>query len=337
MSVNATLTPKITVVVVNFNGGDYLVKCVESLLRQTFPNFETIIVDNASTDGSIEALERLPASFRIIKSATNLGFAAANNLAAREGRGEWLALLNPDAEAMPDWLDELMAAVEVHPGHRMVASLQISTDDPDYLDGAGDCYLAFGFAWRGGFGHLKSRAPGAGRCFAPCGAAALYPRQLFLDAGGFDENYFCYHEDVDLGFRLRLMGESCQFAPGAKVMHAGSAITGRRSRFSSYHGSRNGVWTFLKNMPFALLALIWPFWLLGVFALIVRSLAGGRFGSSLRGFVAGLGAIGYVLRERRRVAAIRTASLKDVASALCWNPALFLFRRTDVRSFKSSR
>jgi len=333
VSVNATLTPKITVVVVNFNGGAYLAKCVESLLRQTFPNFEAIIVDNASTDGSIETLERLPANCRIIKSATNLGFAAANNLAAREGRGEWLALLNPDAEAMPDWLYELMAAVEVHPGHRMVASLQISMDDPDYLDGAGDCYLAFGFAWRGGFGHLKSRAPGAGTCFAPCGAAALYPRQLFLDAGGFDENYFCYHEDVDLGFRLRLMGESCQFAPRARVMHVGSAIAGRRSDFSVFYGSRNSIWTFLKNTPSLFLFAMSPFWLAGTIALLIRGGLVGRFFPTLRGVFAALGAVPYIVRARRTLKKKRRASLFSIVRAMSWAPQDFLMRRPDVRPF----
>jgi N-acetylglucosaminyl-diphospho-decaprenol L-rhamnosyltransferase len=325
--------PKITVVVVNFNGGEYLLKCIESLSRQTFPNFETIIVDNASTDGSIETLERLPANCRIIKSATNLGFAAANNLAARAGHGEWLALLNPDAEAMPDWLDELMAAVEVHPGHRMVASLQISMDDPDYLDGAGDCYLAFGFAWRGGFGHFTSRAPGAGTCFAPCGAAALYPRQLFLDAGGFDENYFCYHEDVDLGFRLRLMGESCQFAPGARVVHAGSAIAGRRSDFSVFYGSRNSIWTFLKNTPSLLLIAMSPIWLAGTIALLIRWGLVGRLCPAIKGVLAALIALPYIVRARCALKKKRRASLISIARAMSWAPKNYLMRRPDVRAF----
>jgi GT2 family glycosyltransferase len=143
----------------------------------------------------------------------------------------------------------MMRAVSERPGHRMVASLQFNLHDPSKLDGAGDNYLAYGYAWRGGFGHAASSAPPAGECFGPCGAAALYPRDLFLEAGGFDERYFCYHEDVDIAFRLRLLGEKCQFAPDARIRHAGSAVTGRTSRFSVFHGVRNGVWTYVKNMP----------------------------------------------------------------------------------------
>ncbi len=264
--------PSITVVVVNYNGGDYLRGCLRSLAEQTFRDFETIVIDNASSDGSLERIVEQPDRVTILRQDSNLGFAAANNLGARAGRGEWLALLNPDAEADPGWLAALMQAVAERPTHRMVASLQISLHDLSVLDGAGDCYLAYGYAWRGGFGHPVSTAPGAGDCFAPCGAAALYPRETFLDAGGFDERYFCYHEDVDIAFRLRLLGERCQFAPAARVRHAGSAIAGRASRFSVFHGVRNGVWTYVKNMPGGLLLATSPVWALGALALLARGL-----------------------------------------------------------------
>src|SRR6185503_3346001 len=191
-----TAHPEITVVVVNFNGSDYLRGAIASLARQTFRDFEVIVVDNASTDGSLERIAEKPERLAILKQERNLGFAGGNNVGAKAGRGKWLALLNPDAEAAPDWLAELMRAVAAHPDHRMAASLQVMLHDPSKLDGAGDNYLAYGFAWRGGFGHPANAAPGEGECFGPCGAAAFYPRQLFLNAGGFDERYFCYHEDV---------------------------------------------------------------------------------------------------------------------------------------------
>jgi GT2 family glycosyltransferase len=328
-----TAAPAITVVVVNYNGGDYLRRCLRSLTQQTFTDFETVLVDNASTDGSLERLVEPPARLTILKQASNLGFAAANNIGARAGSGKWLALLNPDAEAEEGWLAALMQAAADRPGHRMIASLQISLHDPKKLDGAGDCYLAWGYAWRGGFGHPRAATPKAGECFAPCGAAAFYPRDAFLSAGGFDERYFCYHEDVDLGFRLRLLGERCQFAPGAVVHHAGSALTGRASRFSVFHGFRNGVWTWVKNMPGFLLPLTAPVWAIGAIALLARGAARGVFGATLDGFVAGLRDLGPALAARRDLAKRRKVALGDIASALTWNPFAYLGRQIDVRPF----
>jgi GT2 family glycosyltransferase len=325
--------PEITVVVVNYNSGDYLRGCIASLAGQTHPNFETILIDNASTDGSLDRLGRKPANLTILKQDRNIGFAAANNIGARAGRGRWLALLNPDAEADPDWLDQLMRAVKAHPNHRMVASLQVSLHDGKKLDGAGDNYLAWGYAWRGGFGHRLADTPGAGTCFSPCGAAALYPRDLFLEAGGFDERYFCYHEDVDIGFRLRLMGEQCQFAPSARIRHAGSGVTGRNSAFSVFHGVRNGVWSYAKNMPGGLLLLTFPIWFAGALLLLARGVIKGQFVPTIQGFAAGMGGLGHAFAQRGAIRQRRRATTGEIASALTWNPFRYLGRQIDVRPF----
>lgn len=327
--------PEITVVVVNHDGGDYLRGAIASLARQSFRDFEVILVDNASTDGSLDRLAETPERFAILRQEKNLGFAAANNIGARAGKGRWLALLNPDAEADPGWLAELVRAVAAHPDHRMVASLQVMLHDASRLDGAGDCYLAYGYAWRGGFGHKLETAPSAGECFGPCGAAALYPRQLFLDAGGFDERYFCYHEDVDLAFRLRVMGERGQFAPAARVHHAGSGLTGRTSKFAVFHGVRNGVWTWLKNMPTRWIILAWPVWFVGALALIARGAFRGVFVPTLSGFTAAFRDLGPALRARRELKKSRKASPGALAATFTWNPFAYLGRRTDVRPFQT--
>lgn len=323
--------PAVTVVVVNYNSGDYLRGCLASLKRQTFTDFEVIVVDNASGDDSLARVDDAPERLTLLKQDRNLGFAAGNNVGARVGKGRWLALLNPDATAEPGWLAAMMEAVKARPSHRMVACLQYNLADPARLDGAGDCYLAYGFAWRGGFGHPASHAPGAGECFAPCGAAALYPRDLFLEAGGFEESYFCYHEDVDLGFRLRLMGERCQYAPGAVVRHAGSAITGRSSAFSVFHGMRNGVWTYVRNMPGRLLVLTLPLWLVGSFALVLRGAVRGVFLPTVKGYAAALGGLGSALAARKNTR--RRASIASIMAALTWNPFRYLGRGIDVRPF----
>lgn len=326
-------TPEITVVVVNYNSGDYLKGCIASLARQTHRNFETIIIDNNSSDGSLDRLTEKPARLTILKQADNLGFAKANNIGAAAGKGAWLALLNPDAEADSDWLDAMMRAVAGRPDHRMVACLQFNLHDPSKLDGAGDNYLAYGYAWRGGFGHPASSAPPAGECFGPCGAAALYPRALFLEAGGFDERYFCYHEDVDIAFRLRLLGEKCQFVPEARIRHAGSAVTGRTSRFSVFHGVRNGVWTYVKNMPGGWLILTLPVWFIGAILLLIRGLFRGAFLATWDGFIAALRGLGPMLQTSRELRARRRTSPAAMAGAFTWNPFAYLGRQIDVRAF----
>jgi N-acetylglucosaminyl-diphospho-decaprenol L-rhamnosyltransferase len=326
--------PVITVIVVNYNGGEYLRGCIASLAAQTYRDFETILVDNASSDQSLETIVERPQSLTILHEANNHGFARGNNLAARIARGRWIALLNPDAEAAPDWLESMMRAVKERPTHRIVASLQIAMADPNVLDGAGDCYLAYGYAWRGGFGRPTRETPQAGECFAPCGAAALYPKDVFLSAGGFDERYFCYHEDVDLGFRLRLLGERCQFDPRCRVRHAGSGITGRASDFAVFHGARNGLWTYVKNMPGLLLVVTFPVWVGGMIAILLRGLITGRFRSTLRGLAAAFGDLGPVLAARRDLQKRRNVGLGEISAVLSWNPFRFLARKTDVRPFR---
>ena len=241
----------VTVVIVNHNGGRYLNRCLNALAAQTTPPRQVLLVDNASTDGSAEHAERIVPGLQIIRCAENLGFAAANNLAvARSEPSEWLALLNPDAFPRPDWLATLRQATRDYPQYAVLGSRLLDAAHPERLDGAGDGYHVSGLAWRRGHG---AEAAGQGmqveEIFAPCAAAALYQRRAFCEADGFDERFFCYMEDVDLGFRLRLLGHRCLYVPTAVVHHVGSGITGVRSAFATYHGHRNQVWTYVKNMP----------------------------------------------------------------------------------------
>jgi len=142
------------------------------------------------------------------------------------------------------------------PDAASVGAVQVRLSEPDILDGVGDVWHMAGLAWRAGEGWARSRTPPDGEIFGPCGAAALYRRADYLALGGFDERFFCYCEDVDLGFRLRLAGRTSVRASNAIVRHAGSGITGRQSEFSLFHGHRNRIWVFLKNTPG-----VW-FWLL---------------------------------------------------------------------------
>lgn len=250
--------PLLSIVIVYWNSAKHLPRCLDCLARQTFRDFEIIIVDNGSSEsdsGTQELDRKYPSlALRLEQRATNLGFAAGNNIGAQLARGEWLVLLNADAFPEPDWLEKLLAAAQAHPEAASFSSRQLQADRPSVLDGMGDAYHVSGFAWRLGLGYPADRyglAPA--ELFSPCAAAAMYRREAFLDAGGFDEDFFSYYEDVDLGFRLQLKGYRCLYVPEAVVHHVGSATFGVRSDFAFYHSHRNLVWTFMQNMPSGLL------------------------------------------------------------------------------------
>jgi GT2 family glycosyltransferase len=253
--------PVLSVVIVTWNSVEHISRCLSSLCIQTFQDFEVIVVDNGSTDDTLNAIQKYRAKLDIIveQIEINHGFAAANNLGARMARGKWLALLNADAYPEPDWLEQLLCAAEQNPPYIFFSSRQIQFHAPDLLDGAGDAYHISGLAWRNAY-KLPSRIHALEKkeVFSACAAAALYRRADFLQVGGFDEDYFSYFEDVDLGFRLRLAGKKCLYVPEAVVHHVGSASTGKRSDFSVYYGYRNMIWTFFKDMPSPLLWFFLP-------------------------------------------------------------------------------
>ena len=327
---------RFSIVIVNYNGGAYLKRAIDSLAKQTVRDFEVFVVDNASTDGSMDFLFDSAPHFPIelLPQTENLGFAAANNLAAKRAKGDWLVLLNPDAEAAPDWLEKLYHATQRHPGVKSFASAQYDLHQPGLLDGAGDAYLGIGFAWRGGFGHPASTLPPEGECFSPCGAGAMIDRACFLAHDGFDERFFCYCEDVDLGYRMRLSGERCLFVPDAVIHHAGSGITGRASRFAIIHGTRNRLWTYVKNTPLRLLILTAPLHILLTLLFLVRGLMTGRFGPTWEGLKLGLKGLGPFLAERKQRRAERKIALRPLIQAMSWNPLQLARRLPHIRTIE---
>lgn len=244
--------PKVTVVIVNWNGEQFLDRCLSALLSQTVMPYEIILIDNASSDASLKNLHFFP-FVRLIAQDENLGFARGNNLAinAASPESEWIALLNPDAFADPRWLEAFLFAAHSNPDFDIFGSKLVNAADESVLDGEGDAYHLSGLVWRVGHGSINSSfLDKAHEVFSPCAAAAFYRRSALLAVGGFDEDFFCYVEDVDLGFRLRLAGHRCLYIPLSVVHHVGSGTTGsQHSDFAVYHGHRNLVWTFVKNMP----------------------------------------------------------------------------------------
>jgi GT2 family glycosyltransferase len=261
-----THSPLVSIILVTWNSANYLSRCLDSLTQQTLQNFEIILIDNGSTDHALEGIQQSYPSLtiRIELLETNQGFAKANNIGARLACGQWLTLLNTDAFPASHWLENLIQAAKNNPAYSFFSSRQIQANHPDLLDGAGDAYHVSGLAWKRYLGYPANQfGLEQTEVFSACGAAVLYLREAFLEVNGFDEDFFSYMEDVDLGFRLRLRGYRCLYVPDAVVHHIGSATLGIASDFALYHYQRNLIWSFVQNMP---PELLWRFLLAHVLA-----------------------------------------------------------------------
>ncbi len=320
--------PVVSVVVVYYFAGPLFERCLDALANQTWDDFEILVVDNGSDGNSLSELCKAESRIKVITPSGNIGFAAANNLAATQAHGEWLATLNPDAYPDSRWLEALVEASRRNPGFSLFASAQFDHARPELLDGAGDPYSPLGFAWRGGKGKSGHLLPHEGKTFGPCAAAALYRKDVLLAAGGFDEAYFCYYEDVDLAFRMLLTGQGCLFIPTARVDHIGSAVSGAQSEFSVYHITRNRIWTFVKDMPGPLLAVLAvPAGIVLLRSLLMKDqrIKAGAIKDAIRGFPA-------LLARRREVHAGRCVTWINVAAALTWSPSKTRTLAPDVRA-----
>lgn len=327
-----SVKPVFSVLVVNYNAGELLQDAVNSLAKQRFRDFEVLILDNNSEKQPLTdlATEGLP-DVRVMRENTNHGFARGNNLLAERASGKWLVLLNPDATADPNWLAEIYAGTKRHPESRVFACGQINMDAPELLDGAGDAYFAFGIPWRGGFERPIAELPSEDSlCFSPCGASAVYDRELFLEIGGFDERFFCYCEDVDLGMRLQLSNEKCVFLPDAIISHKGSALSGRYSYFTMYHGFRNRTWTYLKNMPLSVLLLTLPGHITLMLYIYFRNMGHADLKGMRRGMWEGL-KNGWAMRWQGEYRVKPTqGAIWNLIRSMAWNPVRLSTRGVHV-------
>ena len=217
-----TESPTVSVVIVNLNGHDLLQACLEALLQQDYPKeqIELVVVDNGSTDGSLNFLRRDYPQVLVIEAGRNLGFAGGNNLGARLAKGEYLAFINNDARAEEKWLSALVGALTRQPDYACAASKMLNQDGT-LIDFVGTALNLYGRAFQIDeyWPASLSRYEQPGELLAASGGAMLIRRDIFLAVGGFDEDYIAYYEDVDLGWRLWLMGYKVIFVPKAVVYH----------------------------------------------------------------------------------------------------------------------
>lgn len=302
------MPPEISVIVLNYNGRQWLGACLDALAAQAgAPSFETIVVDNASIDRSAEFVaERYP-SVRLLRTETNLGFAAGNHVGARAAAGSSLAFLNNDTIAAPDWLARLHASLAKRPAYALATSRIVFMDHPDMVDSAGDGYFRAGGAFKRGHGSATHEYSSSEEVFGACGAACLIRRTVYEALGGFDESFFMVYEDVDLSYRARLLGHRCWYAADAVVRHAVSATLGRVSSTAVFHGQRNLEWTWIKNTPWPLLWRTAPAHLLYSVAGVLHYARLGLLGPALRGKLAAMRGLPAALRARRGIQSERVA------------------------------
>jgi N-acetylglucosaminyl-diphospho-decaprenol L-rhamnosyltransferase len=325
---------KASVLIVTFNTRRWLARQRLALLRQCDQRFEIIVVDNGSRPEERPGPDDVPPGARIIQLSENCGFARGCNIAAAAAHTDLLVFLNPDAFPFPDWISALVSAADRLPLVAAFGSVQWRADAEGVLDGVGDMMHASGLAYRAGYGKRRSPPP-EGEVFAACGAALMVRRGDFAAVRGFDERYFCYFEDVDLCFRLRLAGARIAVVPSAQVFHVGGGSIGRRSSFADYLGARNRLWTFVKCMPTALFWPLLPVHVGTVLAVSLVHIAQGRGAASLRGVLTGLGGLWPFLRDRRLIQASRRVGVGAVASRLVWAPWALITRAAKVLACNS--
>lgn len=315
------MTPRVTIAIVSYNSEATLARCLDALARQTDRDFRVLLIDNASRERPAALLKDLsfPVDYREMND--NLGFAGAMNVALGACQTPFLAALNPDAFTSPEWLATLLKAADIYPHVAAFGSLQLSAADPERIDGFGDHYLIFGQAWRG---QTWPKARGdLAYSFGVCAAAALYRTDILRDVGGFDERFFCFYEDVDVAFRLRLAGHDCAVVPAAVVTHVGGASFTGLSDFAAYLIARNQWWVLVKNMPVALLWFALPGFALLQIVGALRHPGSAR----MKGLWAGLARTGEFRRARRAVCASRA----NAGRWITWNPLAFLKKVSVVR------
>jgi GT2 family glycosyltransferase len=288
---------EVAVVVPNWNGRRWLAKCLESLAAQTRPPVEIVIVDNGSVDDSLELARSSQLPVRIIELGHNTGFAFAANRGIEAAAADAVALVNTDIVLAPDWMERMTAVLEADPSLGAVACKMVQMNGSGTLYDTGDFLRRDGVCeQRGRFEPDDGRYDHPGEAFAPCAGAAVYRRRAVLDVSGFDERFFSYLEDVDLGLRLRLAGWRCAYEP-AVAEHAGGGSSWQLSPPVEHWIERNTLMLVTKAFPLRWMHLVayrqlgWAW----------HALRDRRLRAHLGGIVAALPMLGAMARERRRI------------------------------------
>lgn len=332
-----TPPPLISIVILNWNGMEQLYPCIQSVKRQTYPNIEIILVDNDSTDGSAQYVKTIFPDLRLITNRKNLGYGGGNNRGIEEAKGEYIFVLNNDTEVEKDCVQWLWRCIESDGRIGMATPKILLYDRKETIDAAGLTIYPDGLSI--GRGHLEPQAKYSQReeVFSGSGCASLFRREMLDDIGLFDQDFFAYAEDTDLGWRARLAGWKAYYVPEAIVYHHHSKKFGTYSVLKAYLVERNRIWVAWKNFPPSILCL-WPFYTLlryfyqGIGVLIGKG-ASKRFGQEssplllipilMKSYLDGFKGLPIILKKRKEI-----QSSRRISSQQCYR----LFKKYGIKA-----
>jgi GT2 family glycosyltransferase len=329
--------PLISTVILNWNGKEYLHPCLQSVKGQTYPNIEIILVDNASTDGSIEYIKDLLSDLRLIINYRNIGYGGGNNRGIEEAKGRYIFVLNSDTEIEKRCVELLWECIETDQRIGVTTPKILLYDRRDVIDAAGLTIYPDGLSIGRGRLEPQEKYNQREEVFFGSGCASLFRKEMLEEIGLFDEDFFAYAEDTDLGWRARLSRWQAYYVPEAVVYHHHSKKFGAYSPIKAFLVERNRIWVAWKNFPLPILCL-WPFYTLwryfyqGLGAVVGRG-ASGRFGREssplclipilIKAYLSGLRGLPEVLRKRKEV-----QSKKKISNQECYR----LFKKYGIKA-----
>ena len=255
---------KVSVIIPNYNGMKFIETCLESLRKQTYTDFEIIVIDNCSEDDSDNFIEKNYEEVKLVRLDENYGFSVAVNKGITLSDAEFVLLLNNDTETDEYFVEELVKSIEKSDDIFSCSSKMVSFNDRNVMDDAGDLYAVCGWAFQRGVGQSVNNYTKERDVFSSCAGAAIYRREVFSKIGMFDKKHFAYLEDIDVSYRARINGYRNVFCPKAVVYHIGSATSG--SRYNSFKvklSARNNIYLVYKNTPVWQFVVNFPFLLAG--------------------------------------------------------------------------
>ncbi|HSR53397.1 MAG TPA: glycosyltransferase family 2 protein [Acidobacteriota bacterium] len=307
--------PLVCVTIVNYRGREFLPELLASLRAQTFRDFEILFIDNASGDGSCEYVARRFPEVQVLAQDKNLGFAVAGNLAARHCRSRYFALLNTDLKLDPTWLLELVSTAEREQAAATASKMRLYSR-PHLLNGVGGAMNRLGYTWdRGMYEEDKGQYDRIQEVLFASAGAALFRRSTFLEAGGFDDSFFMYHEDVDLCWRLWIQGHRVVTAPSAVVYHhfGGATQKTRSMLWRELLGERNSIRSLLKNYE-------WRNALKALRGIILLSQSPRRKWGQIRNLLWNLWKLPDTLRRRHAVQKARRRPDRELGDLIVQSP-----------------
>lgn len=321
--------PRVSIIILTWNGKQYLKDCLDSLASQLVHDFETILVDNGSNDGTAEFVGEKYPWVKLVVLSENTGFAEGNNRGFVVTVGEFIVTLNNDTKLEPGFLAALMAAAEADPAIGMVAAKMLNFYEKGKIDSVGVRISPNGMGQNIGVGEQDcGQYDVASDVFGPCAGAALYRRAMLEEIGFFDPVFFAYYEDLDLAWRGRLAGWRAVTAPKAVVYHVHSATSGKMSPFTVYQVQRNKWYVLLKNWPAALLLKRSPLIVIFDLAALVLAVLRGRGRSAFKARLDVLKSLPHLFRARRKVQMMRKVSGSDIERLFTRGEGAFkIFRR----------